>query len=96
MSRGFWSIPALRLEQSLEECGIDHTPEPDLAVHCHNRHLGIEFRNEIGVAIDIHLLDREPKTPLGILEHIEGLVATAALRAAVDCEGQMLGPRMSA
>jgi hypothetical protein len=95
-SRGLWPIPTLRLEQSLQEGRIDHTPEADLAVDRHNRHLSIEFQNEIGVAIDIHFLDRESKPALGILEHIKGLVAAAALRAAVNREGQMLGPRMPA
>jgi hypothetical protein len=89
-----WSISALRKEQSLEERGIDHAPEPDLAIDRHNRHLGIELQNKIGIAIDIHLGKRESKTALSVLKHIEGLVAATALRAAVDRESQVVGPRM--
>ena len=48
-----------------------------------------------GVAVDIDFLDRKAKSPLGVLEHIECLVAAATLGAGVDGERQVLGTRVS-
>ena len=51
------------------------------------------WATRFGIAVDIDFLDREAEPLLGVLEHIERLVAAATLGAGVNGEGQVLGPR---
>jgi hypothetical protein len=82
-------IASLGQQQPLQERGFNHAPEADLAIDRHDRHLGVIKRDQVGIGVDIDLVDRNPEPPLSGLEQIEGLVAAAALRAGVDGDIQM-------
>ncbi len=87
------TMSRLRAQQPLQERGVDDSSEPNFAIDRHNRDFGIVLGGQIGIAVDINLLDRKPETPLGVFQHVECLVAATTLRTCVDLDCKMLQAR---
>jgi hypothetical protein len=83
---------ALGGEKPVQECGVHHAAEPDLAVDQYHRHLGVVPRDELGVGVNVDQIESEAEPLLRFVEHLDRLVAATALRAGVDRHGQMFGP----
>src|SRR5207244_3735232 len=66
-------VATLRHQQSIQERGIDDSPEPHLAVDRHDRYFGVILPGQVGFTVDVDFLDGEPKPRLVVLEQIERL-----------------------
>src|SRR5271157_1657784 len=86
---GYIVFLALGRQQPFQQCRVHDASEPYLAVDRHDRNVVAVLRHQLGIGVDVDLVDLETVAPLKVLEQIECLVATAAPRASVDGERQM-------
>ena len=91
----FRRMAAFGREEAIQQGRIHHAPEPDLAVDRDDRHFGVVPCDQLGIAVNVDLLDREPPARLLLMEQVERLVAAAALCPRVDGERQVRGARRS-
>ena len=82
-------MAAFGREEAIQQGRIHDATEPDLAVDRDDRHFGVVPCDQLGIAVDVDLLDREPPARLVLMEQVERLVAAAALCPRVDGKRQV-------